>query len=165
MAIAESRFKSQQEVAAEVGITAGQLSKLVGGTRGKRGEARPLFLLARVLEVRIEWLLFGEEPMRSPDMPLDSFLLAVGPGPQARAGLYEATRRRPGRYRVSTLLRALGTIWEHDVPEPRGGWSRLLDEIETGKIDVPAGGATEAVQAAKRQRDRRRPRVPSASPT
>jgi hypothetical protein len=94
------------------------------------------------------------------DPPILTLLSKVGRGNDGLPGLRDAIEANPGRWRTSTVARAISVEWDSvSNGEPRDGWPKVLDSIESGDIDRMAGGAKEAVAKAKRQM-RGRPRIP-----
>lgn len=65
---ATGRGLRKYQIEEAAGVGKGQLTHLLAGSRGKDVSAGVLLGLARALNVRPEWLLHGEEPMRYGDI-------------------------------------------------------------------------------------------------
>lgn len=58
---------TQNDVAKEAGIDSGQLTKILGGKRALGATANTVLLLAEALDVRVVWLMTGQEPSGLPE--------------------------------------------------------------------------------------------------
>ncbi len=73
-----------------------------------------------------------------PDMPVGTFLLEL----RDREGLYDAVKSEPGRWRLSTVVRAIGgTFQDNTEAAPKGGWPALLDAIQSGVAEIRPEGS------------------------
>jgi hypothetical protein len=133
---------------------------------GQRKKLNPEMLsnIARALDVEMNWLATGLGPMRaSPlervDMPAGAFLLKLSERAELRAAINDA----PERWRLSTVARALSETFQSDSRGvPLGGWAKVLDSIQEGRIDETSGAAANVIAATKKQIGRR-PKLPSSS--
>ncbi len=96
------------------------------------------------------------------DAPIGTLLLKLSRD-EGMPGLRAAIDAdQSGRWRTSTVLRAIATEWESSAGgQPVGGWPALLDAIESGDIDKHGGGAKAAIAKAVKQ-TRGRPKIPPA---
>lgn len=159
----EQRVESQRAWARAAGLKSETHVRALlqrDSTDEHRVELRHLEVLARAAGVSPIWLAFGhggpdDKPMTA-DMPAGSFLLAI----RDRPGLYAAVEKDPGRWRLSTIVRALGMTLQSDSEgKPVGGWAKALDAIQADAGDVRTGDAKSVSRATAKQVGRR-PAIP-----
>lgn len=76
-----------------------------------------------------------------PDMPMGTLLLRL----RDRPGLYTAVTDDPSRWRVSTIIRAVGETFQSDTDGvPLGGWPATLDAIQAGASPIRREGNVRA---------------------
>lgn len=88
-----------------------------------------------------EMLPDGATEPAFPDMPMGTLLILL----RDRPGLYSTVTKEPGRWRVSTVIRAVGETFQSDTDGvPIGGWPATLDAIQAGASPVRREGNVRA---------------------
>lgn len=101
---------SQEELGKRLGVSQQAIHKLEAGITQKM---RDMAKMAEILGVRVEWLLYGEEPMcDAPTLELDAFDTAV-------RRVYVVTRQMAPDIGADDFCKLVRTIYEQIKQAPR----------------------------------------------
>ncbi len=155
----------KSRVAREFGMSTAHISNVMA--TGSRGMGQRFVEQAAeywgMTYAQLEAVALGRRIVLPPELdpPIETLLRKLSRD-EGLPGLRGAIDAHDGRWKTSTILRALGTEWESVGGQPVGGWPALLDAIETNDIDKPGGLSKDAISAAKKQ-TRGRPVIPPAT--
>lgn len=147
-----ARGISAREWCRRAGVSQSQISSLKGRGTG-RGRSDVIEKLAKGAGVSLTWLASGigsMEGRNNEGMSAGTFLLKV----KKHRELEDALENDPGRWSLSTVIKALQLTMEHHFGgDPRTGWRRVLDAVENGQIsDLEIQEAAGGVVTSKTQR-------------